>query len=124
MSDSDNVVTINLDGKDIVLKPSLGAFRMISRQYGGMQKARQQLTFEDFDAAAFVIRVGSGMTDREARRLDEMIYESGLNGDLLMQLINYVAMLSNRGRPVILGEDETSPNGRDRDRERDRDHNE
>jgi hypothetical protein len=98
-------INIKLDGEEIILKPSMQAARMISRQFNGMQNARTALTQENFDAVAFIIRVGSGMKDREARDLDERIFANGLSGELLVALINYVAMLGNRGKPVVLGED-------------------
>jgi len=101
-----DTITIKLDGEEIVLKPSLQATRMISRNFNGLGAARQALVAENFDAVAFVIRMGSGMKDREARDLDEKIYREGLTGDLLVQLIQYVAMLGNKGKMMNFGADE------------------
>ena len=102
-----NTITIKLGEEKITLKPSMQAMRMISRQYNGLANARAALVQESFDAVAFVIRIGSGMKEREARELDEKVYRAGiLGGDLLMQLINYVAMLGNRGQPIQLTDNE------------------
>ena len=100
-----NNIVVKLNEEEIVLKPSVTAMRMISRQYGGLNPARQMLVAENFDAVVFIIRVGAGMKDREARDLDDKVYETGLTGDLLVQLINYVAMLGNKGKPIVLGEE-------------------
>jgi hypothetical protein len=103
-------VTISLSGEEIVLKPSMQATRMISRQFNGMQNARTALAQENFDAVAFIIRIGSGMKDRDARDLDDKIYSNGLTGDLLVGLINYVAMLGNSGKPIVLNDEENETN--------------
>jgi hypothetical protein len=100
-------VTIKLGNEEIVLKPSMQVARIVSRQFNGFANARAALVAENFDAVAFIIRHGSGMRDREARDLDDKIFEQGLlNGDLLMQLINFVAMLGNRGQPIQLTDEE------------------
>lgn len=104
-------VVIKLGHEEITLKPSMQAMRMISRQFNGLANARQALVSENFDAVAFIIRIGSGMKDREARELDDKIFQAGMLGnELLMQLINYVAMLGNRGRPIQLTDDEDKEN--------------
>lgn len=110
-------ITIKLGRDEIVLKPSMQAMRAISRQYNGLANARQALVAENFDAVAFIIRVGSGMREREARDLDDKIFETGiLSNNLLMQLINYVAMLGNRGEPINFNDEEEDRKDKDSNR--------
>ena len=90
-------VTIMLEDEEINLEPSYRIMNLVSRQYGGLEPARARLAAENIDAMAFVIRYGSGMNDREARDLGERIYNSGVSGELVVPLINYVVMLGNKG---------------------------
>lgn len=106
-------VKIDLNGEEIILKPGMQAARMISRQFNGMQNARTALAQENFDAVAFIIRIGSGMKDKDARDLDEKIYATGLTGELLVGLINYVAMLGNSGKPIVIGEEDEKETNKD-----------
>ena len=103
---NDNTVVVKLGDEEIVLKPRVEAMRAISRQFNGLKLARDAIVAENFDAVAAIIRIGSGMRDREARDLDDKIFAEGLTGDLLVGLINYVAMLGNKGQPVTLGMEE------------------
>ena len=108
---ADNNIVVKLSDKEYTLRPSVAAMRTISRQYNGLRNARDMLVAENFDAVVFIIRVGAGLRDnREVNELDERIYETGLTGELLIQLINYVAMLGNRGQPIVLGEETESRN--------------
>jgi hypothetical protein len=90
-------VTIMLEDEEIILEPSYRVMNLVSRQFGGLEPARGRLAAENIDAMAFVIRYGSGMNDREARDLGERIYNSGVSGELVVPLINYVVMLGNKG---------------------------
>ncbi len=93
-------VTIMLEDEEIILEPSYKIMNLVSRQYGGLEPARARLAAENIDAMAFVIRYGSGMNDREARELGERIYNSGVSGELVVPLINYVVMLGNKGESL------------------------
>ncbi len=93
-------VAILLDDEEIILKPSHRIMTQVSRQYGGLLEARSKLAAENIDAMAFVIRVGSGMNDRDARDLGERIYSSRITGQLVVPLINYVLILGNGGHPL------------------------
>ena len=91
---------VSLNGEDLVLKPTLRATTQISRQYGGLAKARQELVAENFDAVVFILRLGAGMSDRESKDLGERVYQNGVTGELLVALIKYVAVLGNGGKPL------------------------
>lgn len=93
-------VIISLNNEEIVLHPTMRAAMMISRQYSGFAKARQLIVDENFDAVVFVIRIGSNMNDKMARKLDERVWENGLDVELLVPLIKYIAILNNGGRPL------------------------
>ncbi len=93
-------VAIMLDGEEIILKPNWQRMNQVSRQYGGMLEARSKLAAENIDAMAFIIRIGSGMSERDARDLGERIYDSGITGQLVVPLINYVLILGNSGKPL------------------------
>jgi len=91
---------VALNGVDLVLKPTLRAMTQISRQYGGLGKARSELVAENFDAIVFILRVGTGMSDRDARDLGDRVYANGITAELLVPLIKYVAVLGNGGKPL------------------------
>lgn len=93
-------VVIVLGGEERTLKPTLRAITMISSQYGGLAKARDALAVQDFQAVATVIRWGLNMPDSEARKLPEMLFETGLTVELLVPLIRYIGILANGGKPL------------------------
>ncbi len=93
-------VTITLAGDDRILKPTLRAANMISSHFGGLAKARDQLAAQDLQAAVAVIRHGLNMPDKEAKNLPDMVWETGMNIDLLIPLIRYIGILANGGKPL------------------------
>ena len=93
-------VTIKLNGEDRILKPTLRAITMISSQFGGLAKARDALAVQDFQAATTIIRWGLNMPDSEAKKLPDVVFETGLTVDLLVPLIRYVGILANGGKPL------------------------
>ena len=115
-------VPITLDGDEIVLRPTMRAMTQISRTYGGLAKARTEIAQENIDAIAYVIRVGAGMNDRDAKDLGDRIFATG-TADMIVPLIRYVAILGNGGKPLE-GDDEVDDadaGGSRRSRKRDAD---
>ncbi len=104
-------VQITLDDEDLVLKPTLRAMTQISRTYGGLAKARTELVAENVDAVAYIIRVGSGMNDRDAKDLAERVWRNGITGELLVPLINFVNILGNGGKPLNADDDDDDHSG-------------
>jgi hypothetical protein len=94
----ETVVTLN--GEDLVLRPTLRAVTQISRLYGGLAKARAELVAENLDAVVTILRLGTGMSDRDAKDLGERVYQNGITAQLLVALIKYVAVLGNGGKPL------------------------
>lgn len=103
-------VSISLNGEIVVLKPSINAWRSISRQYGGMIPASQKLQSFDIDAMVFVIQTGAQLSGDAARNLDRRVYENGI-AELLRPLIEYLNLLGNGGRPPSDAGDEGSAEG-------------
>lgn len=86
--------------KEIVLKPTMRCAQMISRNFGGFGPARTALASEVMEAALYVLRIGSGFSDKDTKDWDKLIYENGMNADLLVPLIKYVGVLANGGKPL------------------------
>jgi hypothetical protein len=93
-------VPIELAGETRILRPTLRAITNISQAYGGLAKARAALAEQDFAAAVTVIRWGVGMSDNEAKRLPDLVYDTGLTIELLLPLIRYIGILANGGKPL------------------------
>lgn len=93
-------VSVTLNGEELVLKPTLRAMTMISRQFSGLAEARRQLVSENIDAVVYILRTGAGLSDKEARGLDEKVFQNGITADLLVPLIRYVAIVGNGGKPL------------------------
>ena len=93
-------VPITLNDKTLILKPTLRAITMLSNQYGGLAKLREQIVAQDFQACVATIRWGLNLNDREASKLPEQVYANGVNGELMIALIRYAAILGNGGKPI------------------------
>ncbi len=90
-------VAIMLDDEEIILTPGSRTAREISRICTGLTRARIEIANENLDVMATVIRLGSGMTERDARDLADRVYESGAT-ELVMPLIDFVVILANKGK--------------------------
>lgn len=104
-----NVVLKDQDGDEhrFELKPTFRAITAITNFFttpndtrGALQIARDRLAGQDIGAIAFIIRTGANLPDKQARDLPELIYQNGLDVDLIVPLIRYVAILANGGRPL------------------------
>jgi hypothetical protein len=93
-------IIIVLDGKSITLRPTMRAADIISGALGGFEGARLALTNQTRSAYVTVIRVGSNMREQDASRLPDMLYRNGMNFELLMPLLHYLAILNNGGKPL------------------------
>ncbi len=106
-------VPINLNDEELVLKPTVRAATAISRQFDGFATARARLVAENFDSVVFILRMGLNLSDKDARDLPERVYKNGITAELLIPLINYVAILGNGGRPLDLDENKTNDKDND-----------
>lgn len=92
-------VTIELDGDEAVMKPSLKAAQTISRQAGGVRAALQAVAGLDFDTIVHVIGLGIGAEGRDLKALPEKVYSTGL-AELVAPVTRYLVIIANGGRPV------------------------
>lgn len=99
-------ITLTLGDDELTLVPTLRATQAISRQFGGLGKARDELMAQNFDAAVIVLRIGANVSDRDARDLPDRVWANGLTADLLVALINYLAVLGNGGKPLVEEQEE------------------
>lgn len=98
-------VPIVLDGKEMLLKPSLQACMDISRLAGGGQAAIQRCLALEFDTICAVISAGLGLNPVQAKKLPAAVYATGtisLHG----ACIDFIHIVNNGGRPPDPTEDE------------------
>lgn len=105
-------IEVETPQKTYTLQPTLKALRSISRQFGGCQAAIERIRALDFDAIRFVIVQGASLDGKDAKRVDDHLFEAGLL-ELAAPTIEYVAILQNGGRPLseIGAEDDDEGNG-------------
>jgi hypothetical protein len=89
-------VQIILAGETRTLKPSLQAFQNIG-SVGAYRDLLPRVTRCDLSAIAFVIRNGLGLTDDQARKLPEQLFETGLP-KLAAPVAEYLFRLFNAGK--------------------------
>lgn len=92
-------VDIELDGQKCTLKPTLRAARLISRQFGGFQKALEAIGGMDLDAYISVVTAGLSAKPEDADDIANAVYRNGLPS-LTEPVIQYVMALANGGRPL------------------------
>lgn len=84
----------------VVLKPSLRAAKLISRQNEGYMGASQAILNLNFDATVQVLKIAMGLTDHGAEDLQERVYKTGLP-PLAAPLIQFIRNLANGGKPPV-----------------------
>lgn len=98
LNDGDVMITLNDEPR--VLKPTLKAMSLLSKRFGGLAKVRQNLVAEDVETILAVISLGQNLSERDARDLDQAVYQNGIDAALLVGTIKYVGILANGGRPL------------------------
>lgn len=93
-------IPVVLNGEERVLRPTLKAITQISQRYSGLGKARDNLVVQDFDTVVFVLRQGLNLSDADFKGFPEKVYQNGLDAELIVPLIRYVAVLANGGKPL------------------------
>lgn len=94
-------VVVTLGEKEYVLKPTINAWRTINRQYNGLAQARANLVSENVETMIFIIRVGSGLPDKQLKNLDEEVFKAGTSVEfIIVPLLRYMGILANGGRPL------------------------
>lgn len=92
-------VEIELAGGTITLQPTARALMEISKRFGSMVTAVQQVLTLNADAMVAITRIGGKVGDKRSKGLDEEVFSFGLK---LLQplLLKYLASLNNGGRPA------------------------
>lgn len=103
-------IPIVLNGKELVLQPSLGACIAISAMAGGLNVAQQRCQQLDFGTICDVIAAGLGLNPTQARALPEAVYKTGLI-DLHAKCIDFIGVVANGGQPLPEVEEEQEPAG-------------
>ena len=92
-------VTVTLGRDTYVLKQTLQTFTGLNRLFGGFGPLIRHLVDQDIDAILGVIRVGAGLQGRASEILPRRLQAEGLTADLIVELIRYVDMAANGGKP-------------------------
>lgn len=90
-------VNLDLGGETLTLKCTLGAAQKISRHFGGLYPASQQVMSLSLEALVAVIRHGAGLTDAETKSLPEKVFQAGI-GDVAAKAVIFLGYLNNGGR--------------------------
>ena len=91
--------------ENYVLKPSIHAFRHLSRKHGGLNELVRKVGALDIDAIVDVIEAGASLpqSPRVRDELSTKIFDTGITDDLGRvpeMCINYVISLMRGGRPA------------------------
>lgn len=103
-----DIVTIELAGEEIVLKPTLGAMEHLQRKYGNFQKIFDGLSSLDFNCYADVIVAGVLPAKADLGNTKQNVFETGMIS-LMPDLVEYVGMLLNGGKKPEAKEENPNP---------------
>ncbi|KZC97168.1 hypothetical protein AUP40_04320 [Thalassospira xiamenensis] len=100
-------LTVTVAGTVHYLAPKLSAVRMINSFAGGLNPAYRKVRDLDFDAMAQIIVAGAGLKLKPSEYDDLVttIWQEPDKAKLGADLINYITVLLNGGRPIIDGND-------------------
>lgn len=71
-------VEMDLAGEQVVLEPTLAALKGINRQFGSIRAAGQRVADLDLDAICAVIALGTGRKAKDAKDVEQGVYDEGL----------------------------------------------
>ncbi len=96
-------IPIELDGEEVVLRPTWKAAKMLSTKYDGLTAAIERIMRLDIAVVTDVIGVGLGYTTtkRPPDDLGEKVYRTGMTddrGQLAAHCIRYLHVLAAGGR--------------------------
>lgn len=102
-------VTVVVEGKEMVLKPTLSAFKTLCRQYGGLTPTLERIQQLDLQAIVMVVAVGVNYKLARIAELEQAVWNTGLGGDdpngLAPKCMEYVTNLMRGGAPAPMRED-------------------
>jgi len=96
------MVVLETPDKTYELQPTLKAMKAVSRQFGGVGAALQQLQNLNFEAMVFIVKAGASLSDDEKKQVDDHLFRAGLI-ECMGPVIRFTMALFNGGR---LPEDE------------------
>lgn len=97
----DGNVTINFDGRDWDLVPTLNAIRKISRSSEGLTGAIDRIIRLDFDTICLVMGLGMDLSEKGLEGFEERVFKEGIQ-QYVTPLTKYLINLSNGGRPLAV----------------------
>lgn len=94
------VATVELDltGGAVTLQPTARALMEISKRFGSITNALQQVIAMNSEAIVTIVRIGGRIGDQRAKVLAEEVFAFGL-ADILAPVSRYITILLNGGRP-------------------------
>lgn len=98
-------VELELSGGTVTLTPTPRALMEISKRFGSLTSALQQIVLLNAEALVFVVRTGGRVSDKRQKTLEEEIFAFGIT-KLTDPLGRYMRILLNGGRPVDDGDEE------------------
>lgn len=92
-------VGITLDGAPATLRPTVGAGIAINQMFGNLQEAHRRVQALDLEATGFIVAKAIGARDGDIKSVTEKVFATGLQ-DLRLPVMQYIAMLTNGGKPI------------------------
>ncbi|MGQ9370346.1 hypothetical protein [Azospirillum sp. ST 5-10] len=92
-------VALTLAGAEHTLKPSLNCYQRLATQYDNYGVLLGKIAAGNIPAIIFVLRHGLGFTDQQAKKLPQLVMDTGLAG-LADPLSDFVFRLFNAGKSV------------------------
>lgn len=97
-------IPITLDGREFELKPSIAAFKSLSRYKGGLRAVIDDCLAMNVETIVKVVQDGLGPAGKEIKNLEEAVFLSGLTDDtggVVGKAVKYIMVLGRGGRPVV-----------------------
>lgn len=90
-------VSITLAGTEYTLRPTLQAFSVIGSKYESYGHLLGKIAAGNVPAMVFTLRYGLGWGDAQAKKLPELVMQTGVSG-LVDPLTDFVYRLFNGGK--------------------------
>jgi len=87
-------VVLSINGKDYTLTPTLEAFKKIQNRWGGIMQAIEACRGLSTEACAYIVAAGAKVGQREAKDLEQEIFEAGVV-TVTAPVVEYLSLLLN-----------------------------
>lgn len=91
------VINSDDEEEELTLKPTLKAGTQISNRFGGYLPCIQALSKLDLQAAVYVVQLGIGAKDAEAKALPDKVFRAGIK-EVAPKCMEFVRILMNGGK--------------------------